>query len=80
ILEHLKCGNASEEALAVVADCYHKFDLFMGHRLRVVNQQRALHDILQNMRQRSIDGLGSDEILLVIDFKMKVEPMYFREK
>ncbi|OWZ14018.1 hypothetical protein PHMEG_00012571 [Phytophthora megakarya] len=79
IYEKFKFAEASEEALSVVVDCYEKFDLFMGHRLRVVNQQRALHELWQNMKKRCINDTGSNQILLVIDFKMEVGPLYFRE-
>lgn len=79
IFASLKTAGADETTLVVVEDCFHKFDLFMGHRLRVVNQQRNIHALFEAMKTSCFNLNGKYEVLLVIDFKMKVEPLFFRE-
>jgi hypothetical protein len=46
----------------------------------VVNQQKAIQDTLDGMRIRCVQDGDSDEALILIDFKMKLEPQYFRER
>lgn len=46
----------------------------------MVNQQRAISAIITELAQRCVDNGSSSEALVVLDFKMKLEPMYYREK
>lgn len=73
-------NDASASTTQVVSDCYDKAELFLGHRLRVVNQQRAISAIITELAQRCVDNGSSSEALVVLDFKMKLEPLYYREK
>jgi hypothetical protein len=79
VKQRLVESAADENTLGVVADCHVKLELFLGHRLRVLNQQRALHDLFSDMQSRCVENKAT-EALVVIDFKMKAEPIYFREK
>lgn len=79
-VEKIKAAGADPRTLSVVEDGIQKIELFDGHRLRVTNQQRALDAILNRMSERAAHLEGLDEALVVIDFKLKAEPIYFREK
>lgn len=79
IIEAVKHEGADGRTICVVHDCFEKFELFMGHRLRVINQQRALAEIVDQMSTRGKRGEGLNEALVIIDFKMKAEPLFFRE-
>lgn len=72
--------NEAAATLRVVDDCALKVKLFLGHRVRVINQQLAIRKQIEEMKQRCLENCGSDEAVLTIDFKMKLEPLYFREK
>ena len=73
-------AETDEDILEIVGDCRRKFYLFMGHRVRSVNQKRAIDKIKRETKERCQEGKGGDEALVVIDFKMKFEATYFREK
>jgi hypothetical protein len=79
VKQRLVESAADENTLGVVADCHVKLELFLGHCLRVLNQQRELHDLFSDMQSRCVENKAT-EALVVIDFKMKAEPIYFREK
>ncbi|EGZ21179.1 hypothetical protein PHYSODRAFT_457107, partial [Phytophthora sojae] len=66
--------------LDVLNDAFEKMELFLGHRVRVVNQQRALQETVDEIRERCIEQNYSDEVLVIIDCKMKMELVYVREK
>ena len=51
----------------------------MGHRMRVANQKISLQNIHNEMREEAENG-KSDKAIIIIDFKMKFEACYFREK
>ena len=53
-------------------DCCEKIKLYQGHRVRVANQRRAIDNLL--------NGLRDNQAYLVMDFKMKFEAIYYREK
>jgi len=72
--------DIDSSATDVIGDCIIKARLFMGHQLRVVNQQLAIEDINENMKHECEENGKLDKAVLVIDFKMKLEPVYFREK
>ncbi|KAJ8575762.1 hypothetical protein ON010_g3453 [Phytophthora cinnamomi] len=58
--KRLEVVNASAETLSVVRNCYQKFDLFLGYGIRVVNQQRRLCKLFDNMKPRYIEDDSSD--------------------
>lgn len=64
----------------MIDDYSEKARLYFGHRLRVTNQQSAIQQLLDGMSARCVEHSGYDEALVTLDFKMKLEPLYFREK
>ena len=75
-----KLCEGKKDLLDVLEHCKEKVFLFMGHRVRTVNQQRAIESIISNMRQNCEDQGFSDECHIVIDFKMKFDALYYRKK
>ena len=55
-------------------DCRSKVLLFMGHILRVTNQRLAISNELEALQTKTL------VVYIVIDYKMKMLPVYFREK
>jgi hypothetical protein len=53
-------------------ECKQKLALYQGHRVRVANQRQAIDNILGDLEE--------NEGYIVMDFKMKFEAMYYREK
>ena len=84
LLEDIKseCCNPPSTLGEVLDEVRDKFYLFMGHRVRVTNQQRAIqgiHEELQKSCPKEINGRTKCAVV-VLDFKMKFEASYFREK
>ena len=80
--ECIESSGADESVKDVLLECRTKFHLFMGHRIRVTNQQmhiQKIHDDIRASCPRRTNGSTTKGILLV-DFKMKFESLYFREK
>lgn len=49
----------------------------MGHRLRVLNQQREIAKMIEAGEEEECRVRGSTDLAIVlIDFKMKAEPIY----
>ena len=70
----------SSDAIDACKDACNKFNLFMAHRMRCKNQQLALENLDKYIRTRSLYSKGECTIAhMVIDFKMKFEPMSTRE-
>ena len=66
-------------ALPTLNNCYDRALLFMGHRIRVFNQQAAIQQIFDGMKTKcEIEG-NCHEAVVVIDYKMKMQAKYFRE-
>lgn len=80
LVDHLSATSAPASAIQVVNDCALKCRLFLGHRLRVSNQQNQISRVIVEMHNFCIENKGSSEALVVLDFKMKLEPMHYREK
>jgi hypothetical protein len=59
------------EAARVLHNCVQKFHLLTAHLIRVENQQRRINDIMSNF--------PVNECVMIIDFKMKLEPVYGRQ-
>lgn len=72
--------GAVASAIEVVQECSLKAKLFLGHKLRVINQQMKLQQMKDDMQASCIAHEGSAEAIVLLDFKMKFEPIYFREK
>ena len=53
-------------------DCREKLVLCIGHRTQVVNQREGINAIMSS--------LVAIDAFLILDFKMKFEARYFREK
>lgn len=72
--------TAADRSVSIaLQNCLLKAKLFMGHRVRVVNQQRAIK-ALYEMKIHCIEKGFSEIALIIIDFKMKLDPIYWREK
>jgi hypothetical protein len=56
----------------LLEECKQKLVLYQGHRIRVANQRQAINTILSD--------LEGNEGYVVMDYKMKFEAMYYREK
>ncbi len=56
----------------LLMDCREKLHIYMGHRVRVSNQRSAINDLRSS--------LDDSEAMIILDFKMKFESKYFREK
>ena len=82
--EVIKADGCNEEmssdAIVACKDACNKFNLFMAHRMRCKNQQLALENLATIMKTRVVYSKGECTIAhMVIDFKMKFEPMSTRE-
>ena len=53
-------------------DCAEKIKLFIAHLMRVQNQRQQINGLY--------DDMEPGECLILIDYKMKFEHVYFREK
>lgn len=69
---HLLRYNLSNTHHDILSDSEQKAKLLMGHLLRVHNQRKRI--------QQLHDHLQTHDAMLVMDYKMKYEPVYFREK
>jgi hypothetical protein len=70
------------DALEFVKESHHRMRLYQAHILRVVNQQKALEGYRQELYERCAKEKNTEarHLYVVIDFKMKWEAMYQREK
>jgi hypothetical protein len=80
LIEQIKASDTDSSTLQVVKDAHEKIQLFTGHRLRVLNQQKQLQKVADEMKERRAENGISDEAIVVLDYKMKFDPLYFREK
>jgi hypothetical protein len=55
----------------LLKDVKEKFKLYLGHKVRTLNQRKRIEEIMQSM--------SDDEAMIVIDYKMKFNPLYWRE-
>lgn len=77
---HNTTATPNHSAVTALGDCVMKTQLFMGHRLRVLNQQKAIQEMHTNMSNDCLQNGESHECVVLIDYKMKFEPVYHREK
>lgn len=66
-------------AVEVLQNCRHKLRLFMGHRVRVVQQQDAIKRIQDDHKAECSASSPVSPGLLTIDYKMKQQDKYYRE-
>ena len=78
--EILNSSLPRESALTALDGCLQKTQLFMGHRLRVLNQQHAIKKMQDEMMMNCLQNETVNECVILLDYKMKFEPVYFREK
>ena len=57
-------------------ECQHKVVLFMGHMVRMYNQRTHIKEALDAISQTKSKKVA----WVVLDYKMKMVPVYFREK
>jgi hypothetical protein len=73
--------DSAEDALLYISDANEKFRLYQGHRVRVMNQQHQISSVSKQLELDCIASKGKKLVLLVtMDFKMKWEALYAREK
>jgi hypothetical protein len=76
------CAKQINSALEFVKESTHRMRLYKAHTLRVVIQQKALEGYRQELYEICAKEKNTEVRLLyiIIDFKMKWEAMYQREK
>jgi hypothetical protein len=77
---HESDGEPKSRVLEVLNDCEKKMLLYMAHRVRVLNQQRKIEALHEEMKLDCISKKKTEKALLIIDFKMKYESKYYRGK
>ena len=69
-----------DDALSVIDDVKEKYALYMAHVTRCVNQSQAIAKHEESIKQVCLDSKGKQvHAMLIIDFKMKFEPLSSRE-
>lgn len=64
-----------DDAIAFIEDAAVRMECYMAHRVRVVNQQKKIDDMHQQLRQACQDSKKDGTTMFVhIDWKMKYEP------
>jgi hypothetical protein len=58
----------------LVSEAVEKIQIAMAHSVRIVVQQRRIREI-----EQAIEGLGSNEAKIILDYKMKLTPCHWRE-
>ncbi len=68
-----------EDALRVLDDISHKFELYQGHRVRVAYQQKHISKLFQELEDECCTNGTASRAVLTIDWKMKFEAKSARE-
>jgi len=69
-----------DDAVDVIRNTSNKFELYMAHSARCVNQSKSITHVENNIRDKCIVSKGSTICgILIVDFKMKYEPKSIRE-
>ena len=71
--------DAAQSAIKALIGCEEKAMLYMGHRMRVTNQQMSIQKIFDHMKDECVNN-GKKLCVITLDYKMKLDPLYFREK
>ena len=71
VMQYLKT-QVQECHHRMLNDCNDKINLYLGHRVRVHVQRVNIKEIMDNLKY--------SEAMIIMDFKMKFEAMYYREK
>lgn len=66
----LVASNVHSDALQYLDECREKFVLYMGHRMRALNQQEAIREIKESLVNDCLQGLPP-RAYLIADWKMK---------
>ena len=69
---HVLKKHSEQDVHVLLDNCAEKFQLYLAHLVRVHNQRERIQEIH--------DGLKPGECLILMDYKMKFDPVYFREK
>ena len=69
-----------DDAIKVIGECHRQFKLFMGHQAWCTNQNKAISNIEQKLKDNCLDKRNRGVTAMMIgDFKMQFEPMSSRE-
>lgn len=74
-----KAAAVINDAEQVLVDVEEKFVLYMGHRVRVANQQGAINALFKELERECLEKGDSSRAVITIDWKMKFEAMSARE-
>jgi len=80
LLSSRGADDVHPSTLKLVDDCSEKARIFLGHRLRTINQQLAIQRLVEEMEEKCLHTKSATEAIVTLDYKMKLEPLYFREK
>lgn len=71
-----------DDALEFILDSHEKFMIYQAHVARTVNQSNELSKMNEQLKAkcRADQNLSPKDLWVIIDFKMKWEAMYLREK
>lgn len=74
-----KANDLVQDALKVLCDITHKFELYQGHCVRVINQQHAISEIHDILEKECLQKKRTTRAVMTIDWKMKFEAKSARE-
>ena len=73
-------STRTQDAIKVIDKYKRTFQLFMGHRVRCTNQNKAISSIEQKLERDCMDATKKSISAIIIgDFKMKFDPLSARE-
>ena len=68
-------GVDNEALLEVIADCKIKMELYFSYLIRANVQESRITEVFEEVERRPPETCG----VLLIDYKMKFEPIFFQE-
>lgn len=68
--------DVTSDVRAALDDARERFILFLGHQVRCHVQEKRIHNVFQEV----VAGPEMTHAVVLLDFKMKFEPIFFREK
>ena len=75
-----KLTENDENSKKVLEESNRKFQLYMGHRIRVENQKREIRRVHGRLARDCAERRVTEEAIVINDDKMKFEASYCREK
>ena len=72
-------NNTITDAIQVARDTKEKFQLFMAHKTRCACQNLAISNLHKHLQDECLKGGSSTTAIMIMDFKMKWEPVSGRE-